>query len=566
MDLAAVMHHANNRFAYALDKNTFLIRLRCKKDDLSKVILHMQEKYIPVSRFDTRSKVLMEKYASDGISDYYEVKVNIHVVCLRYYFELIDKNNERVFFGNERFYKNEISAIEYMFDLPQTLREEEMFIVPDWAKNKIVYQIFPSRFASSNDVLEDEWYKAPIGHMENLGGNLRGIINKLDHFIDLGIDVIYLTPIFKSPSSHKYDIVDYYEIDPYFGTKSDLKELVDKAHLLGLRIILDGVFNHTSRDFFAFKDIILNQEKSKYLDWYYIEGFPLIMERGKRPNYKTFSYYGGMPKLRENNKEVRRYFIDVAKYWIREFKIDGWRLDVADEIAHSFFKDLRTEIKLEYPDTLIIGEVWHYADDFLDGDEWDTMMNYDFLFAIKALLKENGKVSDFYNDLSMIKAKAHKKVYPLLWNLIDTHDTERFYHSIEYDKKKMLMAVSVQLLSSGMPLIYYGDEYGMKGGHDPDSRRGMYWDKKYQDLEIYEYYKKLISLRKREPNLITEKDIDVKAFDDKGILRIEKENYVILYNFSKEDAYYNELNGINLINGMNGNGCLQGYSVFVYKK
>ena len=568
MELSSVLHGANKRFAYALDKDLFLIRLTTKKNDMERVILHYQEKYIPVSRFDTRQTIEMEKYASDSIRDYYQIKINIHVVCLRYYFELIGSDGEVFFFGNERFFKKNIETIDYMFDLPQTLREEEMFNVPSWANNKVVYQIFPSRFASSIDVSEDIWYKAPITHMTNLGGNLKGITKRLSHIHELGADVLYLTPIFRSPSSHKYDTVDYYQIDPTFGSKDDLIELVNEAHKLNIKVILDGVFNHTSREFFAFRDIMENKEKSKYLDWYYIEGFPLVMDWGKKPNFKCFSYFGGMPKLKENNPEVRRYFIDVAKYWIKEAKIDGWRLDVADEIAHSFFRDLRREIKSEYPDTLIIGEVWHYADDFLDGDEWDTVMNYDFLFAVKGLLSEDRlTVSEFYNELSTIKGKVHYRVYPLLWNLLDSHDTERFYNSIGYDKKKMMLAAAFQLLSPGMPLIYYGDEYGMEGGHDPDSRRGMYWDKKYQDQEIYSWYRDLIAVRKMYPSLMEEKDINVICNDEDGIIKIEKENYVIIYNTKDKEAFFDELKlKMELITGKISDGVVPGLSVFVYKK
>ena len=567
MELSAIIHQANKRYAYALDKDTFLIRLRCKKDDISKAILHYREKYIPISFIDTRKEVEMERYAADGISDYYQIRINIHVVCLRYYFELIDQKGDKVYFGNERFFKDEIERIDFMFDLPQTLREEEMFITPKWAENKIVYQIFPSRFASSIDVSDELWYKSPIKHNDNLGGNLRGIINRLDHMIELGVDILYLTPIFRSPSSHKYGTIDYYCIEPTFGSKEDLIELVDKCHKANIKVVLDGVFNHTSVDFFAFRDIRDNKEKSKYLDWYYIEGFPLIMKWGEKPNFKTFSYFGGMPKLNENNPSVRRYFIDVAKYWIKEAKIDGWRLDVADEIAHSFWREFRREIKEEYPNTLIIGEVWHYADDFLDGDEWDTVMNYDFYFAVKRLLAEEAiTASEFYYELLKVKGKVHYRVYPILWNLLDSHDTERFYHSVNYNKDKMKLAAAFQLLLPGMPFIYYGDEYGMEGGKDPDCRRGMYWDSKYQDLEIYEWYKRLIEVRKKNIGILNE-DIRYSSDDSKGILRLEKENYVILYNVLKDDVLLDELkNKVDLITEKTSNGCLKGYNVFIYRK
>ena len=158
------------------------------------------------------------------------------------------------------------------------------------------------------------------------------------------------------------DLADYYEIDASFGDKEDLKELVRLAHGAGMYVILDGVFNHTGIDFFAFRDIMEKQDKSAYVDWYYIESFPLVMEWGKRPGYKTFSYAGYMPKLNLQNPETADYVINVAAYWIRECDIDGWRLDVADEISHSFWKRFRREMKAVKKDILLVGEVWHYAE------------------------------------------------------------------------------------------------------------------------------------------------------------------------------------------------------------
>ena len=266
----------------------------------------------------------MDIACSDNYLDYYEAVIDIDVVCLRYFFEIEDAAGERTFYGNHGFYKECITDIDRMFDCPQNLREEEIFELPAWARNKVVYQIFPSRFASDQDIPDEVWYQAPIGHKADLKGSLRGIINRLEYIKELGVDIIYMTPVFCSDSSHKYNIDDYYKIDPSFGTKEDLKELVDKAHGLGMYVILDGVFNHTGIDFFAFRDIRDKKEQSAYLDWYYIEEFPLIMEWGKKPNYKTFSYAGMMPKLNLQNKETADYVIDVASYWIRECDIDGW--------------------------------------------------------------------------------------------------------------------------------------------------------------------------------------------------------------------------------------------------
>ena len=523
MEYSAIRHEADKRYCFALEKGKFLIRIQTKKDDMAKVILHTRDKYIPLEFVDTRSSYIMEKVASDRFFDYYEAEIEIDVVCLRYYFELTDCEGSTTYLGNCEFYDEEIDSIHFMFDCPQNLREEEMFTVPEWARNKIVYQIFPSRYASSKNVSKDLWYKAPIGARDDLQGDLRGIIEHFDHLVELGVDIVYLTPIFKSESSHKYDTIDYYQIDPSFGTEEDLKELVELAHCHGMRVILDAVFNHTGLKFFAFADVAEKGRESKYWDWYYIQDYPLKAERFTKPNYKTFSYFGGMPKLNLQNPEVEEYVINVAKYWIEKCDIDGWRLDVADEMYHGFWKKFRREIRKVNPEALLIGEVWHFAGDFLEGDEWDTVMNYDFYFGVQKLLgQESITVSRFMERLGRLRGSLHNKVYPVLWNLIDSHDTARFLYLCDGQKEKLKMAAALQLLLPGMPFIYYGDEYGMTGGDDPDCRRGMLWDESRQDADMFEWYRKLIRIRKEYPVITEGKVMECKCDDERGIIVLKR--------------------------------------------
>ena len=345
MEYSAILHDMDKRFCYAIDKDLFVIRVQVKKDDIKEIILHYEDKYIPLGWKDTRKTISMKKVATSQFHDYYEAQLQMHLICLRYYFEFTDMQGEKVYYGNYEFSRECITNRDRMFDCPQNLREEEMFEVPEWAANKVVYQIFPSRFAASQPIDKELWYKAPITSKDNLHGDLRGIIDHLDHIQKLGIDVVYLTPIFKSDSCHKYDTTDYYQIDPSFGTTEDLKELVQKAHECGMKVVMDAVFNHTGRDFFAFKDIIEKEEKSRYLDWYFIERFPLKGEKGEAPNFKCFGYYDGMPKLNLKNPEVEKFVTDVACYWIKECDIDGWRMDVGDEISHFFWKRFRKAVK-----------------------------------------------------------------------------------------------------------------------------------------------------------------------------------------------------------------------------
>ena len=545
MEYSAIFHDMDKRFCYAIDKDLFVIRVQVKKDDMKEVILHYEDKYIPMERKDTRMTLPMKKVATSQFHDYYEAQLRMNLICLRYFFEFTDMQGEKVYYGNYEFDKECITNRDRMFDCPQNLREEEMFEVPQWAANKVVYQIFPSRFAATQPVDKELWYKAPITPMDDLHGNLRGIIEHLDYIKDLGIDVVYLTPIFKSNSCHKYDTIDYYQVDPSFGTTEDLKELVQKSHERGMKVVLDAVYNHTGREFFAFQDILEKGEKSKYLDWYFIDELPPRGEWGEIPNFKCFGYYGGMPKLNLKNPEVEKYITDVACYWIKECDIDGWRLDVGDEISHFFWKNFRKAIKAVKKDMLIIGEIWHYAGDFLEGDEWDTVMNYPFyLNLIDLLADEKINVSQFVQNLGYLKGRLNKKCYPLMWNLIDSHDTARFLHLCHDNKKKQHLAAAFQLLMPGMPMVYYGDEYAMPGANDPDCRRGMYWDEEYQDKEMYNWYKKLMQIRKAHACIVEGEMMEtITNDDDDTIVMIRKngeETIAMLFNCGNSAKEFNE--------------------------
>ena len=569
MEYAAIRHFADKRYCYAMAKGRFLIRLEVKKGDTAGVTLHTQNKYLPIRYMDTRQEYPMEIACSDNLLDYYEAELDMDVVCLRYFFEIKDREGNVAYYGNHGFYEACITDIDRMFDCPQTLREEERFELPDWAENKVIYQIFPARFATEQEIPEESWYQAPIDGRADLKGSLRGIINHFDHIRNLGVDILYMTPIFSSDSVHKYNIDDYYRIDPSFGDKEDLKELVRMAHEAGMYVILDGVFNHSGIDFFAFKDIREKGEQSACLDWYYIDSFPLVMERGKRPNYKTFSYAGYMPKLNLNNPETAEYFINVAVYWIRECDIDGWRLDVADEIGHTFWKRFRREIRAVKRDALIVGEIWHLAGDFLEGDEWDSAMNYPFYYGVQNLLASGEwGAGQFLDGLGFLRGNLDRALEGYLWNLIDSHDTERFSHSVGNSREKQKLAAAFQLLLPGMPMIYYGDEVAMEGGHDPDCRRGMLWDENRQDRGMLDYYRTLIRIRHEHPALTRGELTAQRADDASGLITMERrlgdERLTVLFHTGAGTAELPELAGRqDLVSGRRFSGRLEGYEAAV---
>jgi glycosidase len=509
MIYAGILHYADQRDCFFLENGKLRIRLMVAKNDISAIYLHTRDKYLTVEQKDTRACCEMTKYATDFGHDYFMADVTVNsiegtenahnpdILCLRYFFELVDSAGARIWYGDSRFFSYEPQDIETMFDCPILSRQEQTFMIPNWAKDAVVYQIFPSRFAATEEIDDSIWYQEPISWDANLHGTLQGITNRLPHLKELGVDVIYLTPIFKANTSHKYDTIDYYHVDPELGTDDDLHTLIESAHDCGLRVMLDGVFNHTSTDFFAFKDIQEHGRDSKYFNWYYIDSLPLNYgSKHEVPSYQSFAFFGGMPKLRVSNPEVADYIIDVAKYYITEYQIDGWRLDVGDEIGHDFWRRFRKEIKTVNPDALIVGEVWHYAPDFLQGDQWDSVMNYAFYKSVSSMIcDETLRPSDFLAEQGFLQGQYHTAVLPVMWNLIDSHDTSRFLYRAGGDKRKLRLAAAMQMLLPGTPFLYYGDEVGMTGGNDPDNRRGMLWDENRQDLDLYAWYQRLTYFR-----------------------------------------------------------------------
>ena len=522
MNHAAIRHESTQHYCCALEPGKFRIRLETAKNDMTRVTLWHRDKYMSPKLKKTLQSLPMEKVASDGYRDYYEVELSFQMVCLRYYFELESVDGVHTYLGNTGFVDWVPDDVERMFDCPQTLREEECFVTPQWAHHKVVYQIFPARFASDKGVSDKLWYRTPMTGNLDIGGNLRGIISRLDYIRDLGADVIYMTPIFASPSAHKYNTVDYYTIDPAFGTEEDLCELVEKAHSKGMRVVLDAVFNHSGTEFFAFEDLKKNGEASAYRDWYYTQSLP-VKQVPFKPNYKCFGYFGYMPKLNMTNPETADYFINVALYWLRRAKIDGWRLDVGDEVSHTFWRKFRTAIKAEFPEALIVGEIWHHAPDFLEGDQWDSVMNYPFFRAIMDFVAGDGiSATAFLGRLGELRGSVAPAAWPVLWNLVGSHDTPRLRYCCGENREKHRLAAALQLLSPGMPMIYYGDEVGLTGGPDPDCRRGMLWDPQRQDQEMLRWYKSLIRARRKESAITQGKTVREDAWDEEGLIRIRR--------------------------------------------
>jgi cyclomaltodextrinase len=366
---------------------------------------------------------------------------------------------------------------------------------PDWVKHAVFYQIFPDRFARSQRhhhrpemaVTLEPWDTPPTPSGYK-GGDLWGVMEKLDYFQELGVTALYFTPIFQSASNHRYHTHDYYQVDPLLGGNEAFQDLLAAAHDRGLRIVLDGVFNHASRGFFFFNDILENGPHSPWLDWFQVEDWPLSAYDGQYPaNYTSWVNNRALPQFNHDNPAVREYLMRVGEYWIRQ-GIDGWRLDVPFEVkTEGFWQEFRDRVKAINPDAYIVGEIWRDARPWLDGTQFDGVMNY--LFTGPTLAFAGGDrvqqayTSPDYDPYPPLDGPSYaKKMQALLdlypWeiqltqlNLLSSHDIARALTVMGDDLDSLSLAVLLQMTFPGAPSIYYGDEVGVAGGLDPDCRR-----------------------------------------------------------------------------------------------
>ncbi|MBM3702609.1 MAG: glycoside hydrolase family 13 protein [Actinobacteria bacterium] len=377
------------------------------------------------------------------------------------------------------------------------------FKIPDWVRNSIFYQIFIDRFYNGNKnndpIRTDRWGSKPT-RKNFFGGDLEGIVKKLPYLKNLGINAIYLTPIFKASTNHKYDTEDYFSIDPSFGDIDTFKKLLKIAHNKDIKIIIDGVFNHTGDNFWAFKDIIKNKKSSPYIDWYFINDFPIIKK--PKPNYATFydCYY--LPKLNVDNTEVKKYIFNIVKFWTK-MGIDGWRLDTVPFIKnHNFWKEFRILVKEVNPNAYLVGEIWENARPWLLGDEFDGSMNYRLRdLVIKFFIKKEIDAKEFNNRINFLLKNYPWEAALSMLNLLGSHDTERYLTLCQGNLEKFRLSLIFLFTFPGAPMIYYGDEVGMVGENDPDCRRTMVWDKSLWNKEINDIYRKLIRFRMEHESL-----------------------------------------------------------------
>jgi glycosidase len=415
-------------------------------------------------------------------------------------------------------------------------------VTPEWVKHAIFYQIFPDRFAKGEGLDKphnlEPWDSDPtlFGYK---GGDLVGVRERLDYLQDLGVTALYFNPIFQSASNHRYHTHDYYQVDPLLGGDEAFDALLAECRRRGVRIVLDGVFNHASRGFFQFNDVLENGPASPWLDWFTVHRHPVnAYDHGRPPGYDAWVGLHALPKLNTDNPQVREYLMRVGEYWLGR-GIDGWRLDVPSEISsEGFWQEFRQRVKAINPEAYLVGEIWGDGRQWLQGDQFDGVMNYLFAEAAIAFSAGHRVRRETVEDRSYapwpgIDGRAYAaKIDRLLrrypWpiqltqlNLLDSHDTSRFISIAGDDRASVRLGTLLLFAFPGAPSIYYGDEIGLTGALPPDcwARKTFPWEHPERwDSDALAFHKDLIALRRSQPALRTGDyhclyaDLDVYAF------------------------------------------------------
>ena len=453
--------------------------------------------------------------------------------------------------GNCQEYYNEYDINKYQITVSKKVN------TPKWFEEGVLYHIFVDRFNKTgkihnpkkNSFMYANWEDTPmyiknsegeIARWDFHGGNLKGIISKLNYLKSLGISIIYLSPIFEAQSNHKYDTGNYKAIDPMFGDEEIFEELIKEAKEKGMSIILDGVFNHTGDDSIYFNKYgnydslgAYQSKESKYSSWYNFKNYP--------NEYDCWWGVKSMPNVNENEESYMDYIIrdkdSVINKWMN-YGVKGWRLDVVDELPNKFLDELRKETLKANNESILIGEVWEDASNkisynerrkYLLGNQLNGVTGYVFKNIILDFLTYKISSSDAYNKFMTIKENYPKYAFKSNLNLLGTHDTPRILTELNEDKELLNLAVAIQMTFEGVPYVYYGDEAGMTGGKDPDNRKTYPW--KNEDKELIAFYKKMIKDRNNN---------EVLSRGDTTFLNLENED-VFAYIRHMENSQENEV-------------------------
>ena len=507
MDLAAIFHESRTPMCCMTDPETLQITLRTGRE-VERAELICADPYEAGIAGGEEAwqgrRIAMEPWLELEHHQLWRIVLKPPFRRLRYVFALTQAQEQWYCYEDGLRPNLQLDGRVQCFQMPW-MNPADCIAPPDWVRHTVWYQVYPDRFCRGGSGRPGAlpWRHGPVTNAERFGGDLAGIAQKLPYLAGLGVNGLYLNPIFAARSFHKYDTTDYTRVDPDFGTEADLQELVRQAHANGIRVMLDAVFNHCGPGFAPWRDVVEKGPGSAWRDWFFVNRWPVEEGRTDDGRYFSFSFHGGMPKLNTNHPAVQDYLIGLCEDWVRRYDIDGLRFDVGNEISHAFLRRLRVRLKALKPDLYLLGEIWHDAPAWLEGDEYDAVMHYPLQSAVRRFFEDESLPARAFGwQAGRCLAAYAPQVNAAQFTLLDSHDTIRLRSRVRSEDEFWQQLAALFTLP-GSPCVYYGTELALEGGRDPDCRRCMPWD----ELDTgagqarLDAMRSLIALRRTEPDL-----------------------------------------------------------------
>ena len=518
MQLLALWHEPRTPFAYPLADDRLCIRLRMARDDTRRPFVLWSDRF-GFGKDQQLDEARMRWLCDDASYRYWQAFITLSEGRARYTFRLDPAAGTS---GGETVWYSEAgpSALPPDTNWPDAYfhwsyqHKERWLSTPGWVRDAVCYEIFPERFARGNPPVAPELHgnwtgSPPRGVNVFWGGDLVGNADKAEYIASLGANLMWLTPVFAAPTNHKYDTTDYGRIDPHFGDDAIFAGLVETCRRQGIGVLLDGVFNHSGGQFAPWLDVIERGMESPYWEWFDIDG---KRADPKTRNYRTFGHVASMPRLSTANPEVQAYLIERASRWMR-MGIAGWRLDVADEVDMSFWRAFRREMRAINPEAYFVGEIAYNSARWLEGDQFDGVMNYQLRRAMLQFfagpeigpgtppLHARLDAEGFLTALGRLQSWHPGWAATAALNPLSTHDVPRWLTAMGSSVDRWRLGMTFLMTYEGIPQLYYGDEVGLEGGYDPDCRRPMPWDPAEQNAEMLAYTRRMTRLRRDLPAL-----------------------------------------------------------------
>lgn len=551
MITSALTHRPESEDCFLYDPDHLRLRFHTAKDDVQAVTVLYGDPYWNVpddagQRTFKYNTTPLIKIGTGETKDHWSVTLTAPFRRLQYQFLVTGSDGTDTLVGDRGLRSDSkaarLEASNY-FRVPY-FHEIDMVRTPDWVKETVWYQIFPERFANGDKTNDPAGTKpwCPDDHPgreDFYGGDLQGVLDHLDDLKALGINGLYFCPIFTASSNHKYDTIDYLEIDPAFGDKALFAKLVKAAHARGMKVMLDAVFNHMGYESMQWQDVLQNGADSRFADWFHIHEFPVTpfrdpIETGSTPQFDTFGFEPHMPKLNTANPEVQDYLLMVAKYWVEAFDIDAWRLDVANEVDHHFWRRFYQAVTAIKPDFYVLGEVWHSSQPWLNGDEFSGVMNYAYTqLTMDHFLTHQQSAQEMVARLTDQLMLYRDQVNQVMLNMLDSHDTARLLTLAGDNQELALQTLAFIFTQTGAPCIYYGTEMGMDGANDPDDRRPMDWSRLGGD--VWQRTAALIQFRRRHARTLGSGATTLRVTTD-GLIQVDR------VGAAHVTAYFNTMN------------------------